>query len=279
MSLLFELAPISGLSILNPSVINSNLSYIKLAYYSMTRYTNAADILGFINSKPNTPADDYWTLFLEYGRVGDFVAQQIPISFLPTGEIDYGHTLQEDVDTANTLLTPTIILYELITGDASNDIWKFINFQIVSLYWLFLYDFGQIVPTIYSNYTATGFPVFTNPLSYSSRNNIFVNDTLFEIFSSYLHNSIIPVINKLGNRISPPEFLPLDSNNTLHQIDQSLYKSYPCLQRRLKGWAALIVTILAADYPLVIGGYSLVIWIASWWQKRKDKDGILFLSE
>jgi hypothetical protein len=230
------------------------------------------DTLGFINSEPNTPAGDYWTLFLEYGRVGDFVGQQIPISFLPTGDIDYSHTLQEDVDTANTLLTPTAILFQLITGDDTIDVWKFINFQVISLYWLLLYDFGQIAPTLYSNYTVTGFPVFTNPLAYSSKNNIFMNDTLFEIYSSYLRNTIVPVVNKLGNGLSVPEFLPLDNNNTLRPLDQSLFRSYPCLQRRLKGWPALIITILAADYPLVIGGYTLVIWVVIWWQKRKDKN-------
>lgn len=102
-------------------------------------------ILANVNSIPNTPAGDSWNLYLGYTPAGSFTETLLPITFLPTGEIDMSASSQS-LDTANAILAPTIDAMRLQTGDPEFDFWKFMNWVVVSYYWLFLYDFGQTSP-------------------------------------------------------------------------------------------------------------------------------------
>lgn len=230
--------------------------------------------IGSINSTPNTPADDSWTLFLGYTLKDSYNETLIPITFLPTGAIDYTHTSSEDLDEANALLAPTIAG---VPPGVVNifDVWKLLNWVIVSYYWISLFDFGQTAPTYYrSSYVLGDFPNFTEPISYTSMNNIFVNDTLFDIYSSTLREEILPFLELFDPTFSLQEFLPLHLGiNTLQPTGMSLLKSYSCVERRLKGWLTVAISVFVADYALIGGAYSVIVFIAGCWQKHGARDG------
>src|SRR5690242_4200414 len=103
-------------------------------------YLKQLTTLANVNSIPNTPASDSWNLYLGYTPAGAFTENLIPITFLPTGEIDKS-TSNQSLNTANALLAPSINAMRLEIGDPEFDIWKFMNWIVVSYYWLFLYDF------------------------------------------------------------------------------------------------------------------------------------------
>ena len=198
--------------------------------------------------------------------MGSFTENLIAITFLPTGEIDQS-TSTQSLDTANAILAPSITAMRLEIGDPEFDFWQFMNWIVVSYYWLFLYDFGQTSPTYYDFSDYEGIPNFSVPVFYSSTNNIFVNSTLFSIYSSYLTDllSLMPGLR--------PEFLPLDSNNSLRPTATTFLRSYSCAQRQFQPWINAAVSVLVADYVFIAGGYTLVATIASWWQKRRNTEG------
>lgn len=173
---------------------------------------------------------------------------------------------------ANDLLAPTIKLLRSATGDPGFDIYQLFNWMYVSYYWIFLSDFGQIAPTYYDSTPSGTGPDFSSPIFYSSTNNIFINQSLFRIYSSYLNNTIMPVLIQLGYANPLPEFLPLDSDNILKPVNMSFVRSYSCLQRQLKGGLSVVVSVLVADYAFIAGAYTLVVFCAGW-RGRKLSDG------
>jgi hypothetical protein len=111
--------------------------------------------------------------------------------------VDRTHTATEDFTLANTLLAPTISLLRSQAG-SDMDFWKLINRLMISFYWSYLADLGQIAPTTYmpSAYSVTA--DFTQPTLYPPTNNIFVNNTPFQLYSSYLNDTIFPFVNYSG---------------------------------------------------------------------------------
>src|SRR5437762_8592531 len=111
--------------------------------------------------EPNSPANEYWTLYFLYTFQNAPQSQKyISVSFLATGEIDMRHTSNSDLDKIKNLLKPTIYLLKTALNDYSFDSFdgmRLLNFLVVSNYWLYLWDFGQIAPTMY-NSTAQGLP-------------------------------------------------------------------------------------------------------------------------
>lgn len=232
-----------------------------------------ADTLANVRSLPNTPAGDSWVLYVGYTQEGTIDEQLIPITFLPNGDIDNSTTSDQTLESANNLLSETISYIRSIAQDSTFDIWQLLNWIIVSYYWIFLYDFGQTEPTYYQ-YTVLGLPNFTEPVRYSSTNNIFVNNTLFITYSSYLRNVIFPMmrLHEPGFLLLP-QFLALDDHNSLQSTGTSFLRSYSCVQRQLKNWVSVIISVLVADYALIIGAYSLVVWCAGKWQKYNNPNG------
>ena len=68
---------------------------------------------------------------------------------------------------------------------------------------------------------------------------------------------------------------PINSNFPLAPNQTVLVQSYSCQVRELKQPASLLITLIAADYVLIFGGYKLVTWTAGYLEKRR-KDGISF---
>ena len=220
---------------------------------------------------PNTPAGDSWMLYVGYIPAGTITEEFIPITFLPTG--DYKTlTPPQTLTQANTVLAQTIALIRSVTGDPNFDFWQLMNWAVISYYWIFLADFGQIQP-IYYNYTSSGLPNLTSPVLYSSKNNIFVNNTLFTIYADYFANTIFPFLHQFDTSLVLPDFLALDENNSLKPLPMTFLRSYSCTERQLKGWLSATISVLTTDYAFIVGAYKLVVWIAGKWRKNRDKEG------
>ena len=195
--------------------------------------------------------------------------QRVPLTFRPTGDIDTTKTPLTNIQRANTLLDPTIKIMRTVTTNVTFDVWKFINWIMVSHYWLYLYDFGQLAPVGFAS-NGQYLPKLYEPFEYSESNNIFFNDTLFKIYSSYLQDIIIPVISRYETTVGRPEFLSLGDNNRLVPIDVSFLRRYSCVERRMKGWLSVAISVLIAEYTFIFGAYSCVKLVCGWIQERKD---------
>ena len=224
-----------------------------------------------IPESKNSPARDYWTLWLIYLPQNSTTGQEqaIAISFLPTGDIDHSRTPSLSLALANEILAPLVQMMRLRIPNF--DIWKLINWIFVSFYWLILSDFGQVSPTIHSNRRGRveGSPIGVinqESMYYPPTNNIFVNDTLFQIYSTYFRNTLLPITD----HPQFPEFEHLDRYNCLKPKETLFLRTYSCLERRWKGALSGIISVFAADYALILGAYSLVIFFVGWLQKRKE---------
>jgi hypothetical protein len=201
------------------------------------------------------------------------VEETISLTFLPTGEIENSPASMQNLEAANTLLAESISLIRRYTGIPILDIWHLINWFVVSYYWILLADFGQTAPAYY-DYSLLQLPDFNYPIPYTSINNIFVNDTLFTIYSTYLRDVIFPCLREReAGILLLPEFLPLDDNNTLAPTSRSFLRSYSCVARQLKGVISVAILIVIADYTFIAGGYSLLLWAVGSWAKYKSSEG------
>jgi hypothetical protein len=153
------------------------------------------------------------------------------------------------------------------------DFWKLINWLIVSAHWGILADLGQTSPTTYM-----GGPVnailphwtfqFANPIQLSQMNNIFVNETLFMYY--------VDVMKEILQFFDVPynaTFSPLNDANRLEPREMTFRRSYICNERRMKSPISATTSILIAEYAFLIGGYSLFIFVAAYYQKRKAGEG------
>ena len=220
----------------------------------------------------NTPAGDYWTLYIIYTLQNMTIPTEIllPIVFQPTGEVDFSRTEPNNFAMANTILRPTIAIIEEFIGPKF-DIWKLFNWVFVSFYWTMLVDLGQIFSiTYFLEDFIEGNPMNIANLSHPptfhpSTNNIFINETLFEIYHSYIVDVLLPSVN-----YSIPTFAPLDKNNRLQPIETVFLRSYTCLKRQWKGAISGVISVMAADYALFVGAYQLVMLVAGMVQKRQQ---------
>lgn len=206
--------------------------------------------------------------------------RNVSVTFLPTGELDTTNTVS--VDLATEPLAPTIAYIRVMSGDIKFDLWKLLNWMCVSYYWIVLYDFGKLAPTSYRYkhipglyVTPFGYPDYSEPIFYSATNNIFVNQTLFDIYSSYIRDTIIPAFRQNSFNLSAPDYLPLSDDNHLEPIPMVIARRYACTTRRMKGWASVLLQVLVADYAFIVGGYSIAIFLGEWLQKfrHEEQDG------
>jgi hypothetical protein len=174
------------------------------------------------------------------------------------------HTLASDLANANSLLKPTVQVLRDISGDSSFDIWKLFNWMIVVLHWSLLANLGQIAPTAYDT-TIWNDP---QPVPFPPTNNIFINQSLFEIYSGYSNSTLLPFFMRVG--ITPPPPVLLDDHNRLTPVETTLLRSYMCTQRQPRRSISLIISVISADYALIVGAYTITLYIAGRIQKKKD---------
>ena len=219
------------------------------------------------NGTVNSPARDHCTLQISYTPNTGPPSQYLSISFLTNGSIDTEHTLSSDLENATKLFAPTITYLQSITAQQF-DFWELINWEFVALYWTFLADLGQTVPTVYAINPQSGNLNFSSPTTFPATNNIFINATLYQIYSSYLFNTILPI---LGIPSEPVYTVTNDTTVTLP--DMTFIKSYSCIERQVKSSIDFIISVIVADYVLIVGFYSLAILIAGSLQKYRHPDG------
>jgi hypothetical protein len=159
-----------------------------------------------------------------------------------------------------------------------------VGFIFPLLHWLYLADFGQTSSTVYPNLTffrAAGpnapessefYPAVQLPSTY----NIFVNETGYDNMISFVFAWFESFTGDLPANI--PTFhqtseLPLEPNET------SFVVSYSCNERQLKSPVSLVITVIAADYALIVGGYSIVKWIGMFLEKRRENGSDLMFSK
>jgi len=189
----------------------------------------------------------------------------VQLYFLPTGQIDMALTPASNLTVANQILAPTIQTIESLAAAVNLEnfhFWDLINWLFVSHYWLVLLDFGQLSPTtfLYNEYGLVDY----SPVTYTSTNNIFENETLYGIYYGYLRNVILPLFG-----LNFPETTPLNDTNRVNASNVSLEALYSCTDLQLKPTGSLIISVAVADWAFISAFYALVLYAGGWMEKRK----------
>jgi len=121
-------------------------------------------------------------------------------------------------------------------------------------YWVALADFGRL---------SSG--------RLSEDDNIFVNETLFELYNTFLND--VALSYTLPNTSSNYGLNPFPFNETNPQLSPMplAVGPYICSQRRIKVGLNLLISVAAADTALILGAYNLFIFLASRIQKRRNR--------
>jgi len=106
-------------------------------------------------------------------------------------------------------------------------------------------------------------------ISNSSPNNIWVNDTLYSIYSDLLLNTVLPVLNV---QVPTIKVAPLNETNRLHPTNTTFLRTYICNVRRMKAPLPAIVSIIVSEYAFVKGGYSFFLFLATLYEKTKGRE-------
>lgn len=279
-ALLNAVAPDGAESMFYPVIGANNLSYLTICYLGMLShyiFDTQIDYL-FVDGTQNTPASDIWELLIGYGFNNQSEIGIIPITFTATGNIDFTRTTQKDFQFANSLLSPLILSFQE-AGFSKDftyaDLWKIMNWLIVSTYWILLADAGQINPTTYMQEEVYLAVDFNTPRNHPATNNIFVNDTLFALYSEIMVSDILPVF---GMSVSSSDLLPLDDGNRLFPVETTFVQSYTCTIKQLKPPLEAFVSIIGAEYVFIKGAYSLFISAAALYQRRKGQECMMGLT-
>jgi hypothetical protein len=185
------------------------------------------------------------------------------VVFLPTGDIDSKYTNLTAFAVVEEILSPTISSIISLAEKAKIpdfNFWKLMNWMFVSHYWTILLDFGQV-----SSAVTNGSTIASEPVLYPTTNNIFVNETLFELYSAYLSNTVLPL---LENQL--PQFASLNQTNVMNASDITLKLLYSCTDLRLKSSGGLVVSVMVASWAFVTSLYAILVGIGSKWELRKE---------
>lgn len=221
----------------------------------------------------NTPANDRWELALLTTSLSAVDPNVTFIIFLSNGSIDTSLTLPDDLAYANDVLSAAKSALDSRTNTEVN-ILELVNWMYVSIYWTMLFDLGQLFPVIYYPW------LNEEPTTYLSTNNIFMNPTLFDIYYSYLNNTVMPLlgINTNVSELDIPWFDDPTAENSLQVSNTTFIRSYSCVERHWKSWLEMIISVIVADYALIGAPYAIVIFLAVQIQKRRHRDCKLSIS-
>lgn len=203
-----------------------------------------------------------WQINIRLLKGTDTVASYANVYFNSIGQLlgpQESQLFSSDSDISMQNLSD-IIAPEIQLSNLS-EFWTYFGRSFVLLYWLLLADLGQI-----SAVSLPSPPYLTSVDP--SAGNIFVNATLYQDNLAYFNES--PFLNL--NELSVAKLLPLPKFTPLQPVDTVFLQSYSCEQRRLKTGISLLISVVVADYALIVGGYSLVMFIAGVIQKRR-RDG------
>jgi hypothetical protein len=189
------------------------------------------------------------------------------LAFLPTLGLDIAQS--KGYPGANSTLFPTI---QVITARAATlgiknfDFWQLINWMFVVHYWGLLADFGQIAPIAW-NFSDSNFQNY-GPVPFSSGNNIFASETLFDLYYDYFNSTVLP----LYGYIFPP-FAPLNETNQLGQSNVSLRALYSCTDLTLKSSQGLVISVIVADWAFITSFFTIALVIGTFLHTRGNQNG------
>ena len=156
------------------------------------------------------------------------------------------------------------------------DFWRLMNWLVVVAYWNVLVDFGIYSPTNYPHdANANSGRDFSRATLLPSTNNIFINSTLYDIYSQFMLEIVMPLLDL---PVPPAEITPLGNENKLVHREVAFAKSYFCSVRQLKSPLVGIVSIFVGEYAFIQGGYRIFIFLATWYQKRRELNGTRSIS-
>ena len=211
------------------------------------------------HGQPNSPANDHWEMKLSSTGLTALTENVTYLNFFANGSVDTTRTSPTDLANIESLFFPAITKLASQTTQIY-DFWTLINWIYVSYYWTVLFDLGQVVPTI-------------NNTPFPSTNNIFINQTLFDIYSSYLRGTIYPLLNAISPFDPIPGFQSLSNGNNLRPETRHFFRGYACTERRLKAPMSLIIAVIVADYALIMSAYKVTILVARFLETRHRQDG------
>jgi hypothetical protein len=254
-----------------PTLQANDISYLQLQYDGSTSVdenwlvgSNANNIID------NSPANDNWALTIEYS-IDNGPMSNVTITFLANGEIDNATTSATDLEIATALFMPTISK----TDSNVYTFWKTVNWIYVGLYWTCLYDLGHITSTSYTPATGLQLDSPNMMFEYPSKNNIFINATLFDEYYNFLNSTVGPILGYRPNsQLELPDFQPVDNVNQATAYNTTFLQTYNCFRRQRRKWPEVMLFVLIADYTLFMSFKGLALWIAGVCSKRDEK-GIL----
>ena len=181
------------------------------------------------------------------------------LNFFANGSVDLTRTSTTDLNNIESLFQLAVTKLASQTTQ-TYDFWTLINWIYVSYYWTVLFDLGQVAPTI-------------NNAPFLPTNNIFVNQSLFDIYSAYLRGTVYPILNAISSLNPIPEFQSLANGNYLKAETRHFIRGYDCLERRIKAPMSLIIAVIVADYALIMSAYKVAILLGRFIQTRNSPNG------
>jgi len=164
-----------------------------------------------------------------------------------------------DLQLADTLLAPTIAYLETVKVD----MWTLMCWLFVSYYWTVLDDLGQISPTTYIPLHDWASANFSQAIVHPTTNNIFVNETLFDVFGQYLKSTILPLLQyHIG------DFSPLSAENSLEPSPTTFLRIYNCTERRLKATVSWFYSVFTAVWSIMAVLFLIVTLTSSAYAHR-----------
>jgi hypothetical protein len=191
-------------------------------------------------------------------------AQPTPtiLRFLATGEMDTSTPPNRkeiwDITNASRILAPAM----KVSGLDGLKFWELIGRTFSMFYWLYLADFGQ-VSAIANRFSDVSRSDGQGSIVYPATNNIFVNQSLYQNYFEYIQGGQFPFNSKPLNHLNESPVPPLQS------MPVTFLQSYSCQRLELKSAISLLISIITADYPFLVLGYTLSMWVASKLEKRR----------
>lgn len=269
-ALLYVISPsdLNSRSIFDLSLQESGLASMALSYTGNISTLNVLMVESDDLGLSNTPANHSWELTLYTTNLNGVDPQSTYISFLPNQSIDTDLTSPTDLAFAKNILSGAENAL-LNRTTVSVDMLELVNWLFVSIYWTMLFDLGQLSPKIYDPPDPTS---GADPISFSTTNNIFTNPTLFEIYYSYLNNTVLPILAEETNVSDAdrqiPWFNPPSATNSLNALNTTFIRDYDCRRRQFKKPLQALASVILNDYALIKVPYAIAVWCAIAIQKR-----------
>jgi hypothetical protein len=214
-------------------------------------------------------------MWLGWSSVNGLNENTSDLVFLPTLGVN---ETESGFNSSNFTLSPTIVEINAAAaavGLTDFNFWELLNWMFVVHYWGLLADFGQSAPTMFEWNTVGVFQNY-GPVAFPATNNIFLNETLFELYYNYLNNTILPLYG-----YTLPRFSPLDENNRLNQLGSSnvtLRTLYSCTDITLKSPQSFIISVLVADWAFITTFFAIALLIGTFLHKRGKQNSTFLFS-